>query len=66
NNPFTDYIVINNLTGDEYFNLINISGQLVFDGYFIQQTDLSFLHNGIYFLKAENKSGIKFAKLLKQ
>jgi hypothetical protein len=63
-NPFTTSINIQNLNGNESFELINQVGQVIYSGKMIQQEDFSSIQQGIYFLKIKgiNVSIIKIIK----
>lgn len=61
-NPFTNYINVSNKKGNEQFIMLNYCGQVVWSGRDIDQTDFSFIPNGIYFLQVKNTT----IKLVKQ
>jgi hypothetical protein len=66
-NPFANYITILNAKGNEYYEIVNAVGQLIFSGKSIQSENLSHLTSGIYLLtiKNENNNSQKF-KLIKE
>lgn len=65
-NPFTNKINIGNSIGDEEFVLTNSIGQNVYSGTNIQEQNLTYLQNGIYFLKITNSyKNEQIIKLLK-
>ncbi|MFZ9452439.1 MAG: T9SS type A sorting domain-containing protein, partial [Bacteroidia bacterium] len=61
-NPFSNKINLNNTTGNENFTLINYFGQVIWIGKKIEQQDFSYLTNGLYFLRIDNRT----TKLVKQ
>jgi polyhydroxybutyrate depolymerase len=61
-NPFTNKINLTNTTGNENFTLINYFGQVIWIGENIEQQDFSYLTNGLYFLRIDNRT----TKLVKQ
>ncbi|MBC8172645.1 MAG: T9SS type A sorting domain-containing protein [Chitinophagales bacterium] len=65
-NPFTYQIIIQNTTGNEYYTLINVSGQVMWSGKYIAQQDFSTMISGIYFLKVRNENTTQTIKLIKQ
>lgn len=66
-NPFANYITILNAKGNEYFEIVNAVGQLIFSGKNIQRENLSYLTSGIYLLtiKNEDNNSQRF-KLIKE
>ena len=54
-NPFTDKIKLTNTTGLEKYTLLNSTGQVIWTGTKIEQTDFSYLTNGLYFLKVDSR-----------
>jgi hypothetical protein len=60
-NPFSDKINLTNTTGKEIFTLINSFGQLIWLGINIEKQNFSYLSNGLYFLRTDNKT-IKLVK----
>jgi hypothetical protein len=61
-NPFSDKINLTNTTGKEFFTLINYFGQVIWSGINIEQQNFSYLSNGLYFLRIDNRT----IKLVKQ
>lgn len=66
-NPFTNYITILNAKGNEYYEIVNAVGQLIFSGKNVQSVNLNYLTSGIYLLtiKNENNNSQRF-KLIKE
>ncbi|MFM7667954.1 MAG: T9SS type A sorting domain-containing protein, partial [Bacteroidota bacterium] len=60
-NPFSEKIELTNTTGNENFTLINYFGQVIWTGKNIEQQNFSYLTNGLYFLKIDNRT-IKLVK----
>ena len=65
-NPFKNKIHISNTKGNELYELMNTSGQIIWSGKQIEQQDFSDLSQGIYFLKVNSQNSIKTIKLIKQ
>lgn len=65
-NPFTDYIKLQNTTGTETFELQNTNGQLVWSGKNIMTENFSALASGIYFVKVIRDNQVQVLKALKQ
>lgn len=63
-NPFSNYLRIINSTGNEIFELINLTGTIIYSGQNIEMHDFSQLENGIYFLRIIDNS-ITTIKLIK-
>ncbi len=63
-NPFSNYLRIINSTGNEIFELINLTGSIIYSGQNIEMHDFSQLENGIYFLRIIDNS-ITTIKLIK-
>ena len=63
-NPFTDYINIDNVKGDEIFQLTNSLGISVYNGRGIKNQDFSNLPVGVYILEIKGKEITKY-KLVK-
>jgi hypothetical protein len=63
-NPFTNHIHLVNTIGNEYFQLYTNLGQLIFQGFNIENQDFSLLTKGIYYLKikAQSSGVIKLIK----
>ena len=61
-NPFSNKINLTNTTGNDNFTLINYFGQVIWIGKKIEQQDFSYLTNGLYFLRIDNRT----TKLVKQ
>ncbi len=55
-NPFSNYLRIINSTGNEIFELINLTGSIIYSGQNIEMHDFSQLENGIYFLRIIDNS----------
>ena len=65
-NPFTDQILIQNANGDEFYSLLNATGQIIWAGQFIEAQNFSSLSTGIYFLKVQNENVSGVLRLMKQ
>jgi len=63
-NPFSSFINIINSKGKENYELVNLTGAIVYSGSNIQLHDFSQLENGIYFLRIIDNS-ITTIKLIK-
>lgn len=63
-NPFSSSISLKNKSGNEIFELSTCAGQIIYSGKYIEEQNLSFLPNGIYFLKIVGNS-TTVIKLLK-
>jgi arylsulfatase A-like enzyme len=64
-NPFSTFIKISSNTENEFMELINCYGQIIYSGDLIEKQNFSDLPNGIYFLKKVNESD-KAIKLIKE
>lgn len=65
-NPFTNRIVPVNSSGNEFFELFNGCGQLVWKGTQIEQHDFSGLTKGFFILNVFNSDKKQTVKLIKQ
>jgi hypothetical protein len=65
-NPFTDRITITKAYGNEYYELTNATGNLIWSGRRIEQQDFSGLAAGAYYLNVHNLKTIRTMKLIKQ
>jgi hypothetical protein len=65
-NPFATSINIESKFENEYYELLNSTGQIIWTGKNIEQQDFSNLQNGIYFLKVSAQTGQQTLKLIKQ
>lgn len=65
-NPFSNKIFVNNLKGNEIFELSNSSGQSIWKGEDIEKADFSNLTNGLYFLKIITQHSIETTKIIKR
>lgn len=65
-NPFTDRIRVQNVNGNETYELLNATGQIVWSGQNIQEQNFSALATGIYMMRVEGDGGVQTMKLLKQ
>jgi hypothetical protein len=66
-NPFINYITILNVKGNEYYELLNAVGQLVFSGKNIQNKNLNYLIPGFFFLTiTDENNNFKRFKLIKE
>lgn len=59
-NPFTSFINLTNVASNQFSQLFNKMGQLIYSGNSIEKKDFSSLPNGIYFLKVYSKKSISF------
>lgn len=64
-NPFDDNISISGLSGDEYFILRNVSGQVMTEGNSFDVLNLPDLNAGFYFLMIQSETTQKVVKLIK-
>ena len=65
-NPFTNKICLKNSSGSENYELMNITGQTMWNGKLIEQQDFSALSKGIYFLKVNSENSTQVFKLIKK
>ncbi len=64
-NPFIDHLIIKNLNGDEYLELINASHQIIWRGIDLNQIDFSTLASGLHILRISNSNKSETRKLIK-
>jgi len=64
-NPFTNRINIQNTTGNETYQLLNTTGQIVWSGTNIEQQDFTALAPGIYLLKVYRPNWVQTLKIIK-
>ncbi len=64
-NPFSSYITVKTITGNEHYELTNSLGQVVFAGTQIEQHNFSNLPSGFYLLKVTGNNPVVF-KLIKE
>jgi len=64
-NPFSTFIKISSNTENEFIELINCYGQIIYSGNLIEKQNFSDLPNGLYFLKRV-KGSDKAIKLIKE
>lgn len=64
-NPFNSFLHLKSISGDEYYELSNSIGQILYSGTNIEMQNLSSIVSGIYFLKVTGKS-ISVFKLTKE
>jgi hypothetical protein len=64
-NPFTQTIRLKNITGDEWFKLMNIRGELIWQGENIDKQDFSGLLDGVYLLNIQKDNLRQNLKLIK-
>ena len=64
-NSFYQTIIIQNTTGAENYQLVNVMGQTVWVGNQIEKQNFVHLTSGIYFLNIANQKNIQTIKLLK-
>lgn len=65
-NPFSDKIQIQNAEGNETYQLVTITGQIIWTGMNIQQENFVSLSPGIYFLYVSSESNVLVKKIEKQ
>lgn len=65
-NPFSNTIQLQNTTGKAYFALMNMYGEILFEGKNIENEDFSHLSEGIYCLKIIDKQHIQSLKVVKK
>jgi hypothetical protein len=64
-NPFTSSINIEGIVENEYYELLNSTGQIIWTGKQINNQDFSSLTNGLYFLRIYNGNSTQTTKLIK-
>ncbi|MFN5069261.1 MAG: T9SS type A sorting domain-containing protein, partial [Bacteroidota bacterium] len=64
-NPFTSSINIEGKFENEYYELLNSTGQIVWSGKQINNQDFSSLTNGLYILRMYNGNTTQTTKLIK-
>lgn len=64
-NPFHDKIYIENAQQDEQYELFNHLGELIYQGFSIQNQDFSSLTKGLYYLRVKTSTN-RFYKLIKE
>jgi acetyl esterase/lipase len=65
-NPFKDQLSFNNLSGNEYFYLYNIQGQVIYEGTDIQSQSFDQLSSGLYLLRVLQDDQQQTLKLYKE
>lgn len=65
-NTLTGGVSINNLSGDEYFTLYNVSGQILYNGNDHNLLQLSSFTKGIYFIKIASGHACSLFKFIKK
>jgi hypothetical protein len=65
-NPFTDKIQVQHAKGNELYQLMSATGQLVWSGANIQQQDFSSLAPGVYVLQVYSEEHVQTTRLIKQ
>lgn len=65
-NPFTHSIQLQNAAGNEYFELYNPTGQMIYKGNNIETQDFSDLHSGVYFLRVRGANKTAVIKMMKR
>jgi hypothetical protein len=65
-NPFKDQLSFNNLSGNEYFYLYNIQGQVIYEGSDIQSQSFDQLSSGLYLLQVHQDDHQQVLKLYKE
>jgi len=64
-NPFTTSINIGSKLENEYYELLNVTGQIIWKGKQITNQDFSALSDGLYFLKISNGNASHTMKIIK-
>jgi hypothetical protein len=64
-NPFTSSINIEGKFENEYYELLNSTGQIIWKGKKINNQDFSSLPGGLYFLRIYNGNSTQTTKLIK-
>ena len=64
-NPFTTSINIEGKLENEYYELLNLTGQIIWKGKQINTQNFSSLSDGLYFLKIYNGNASQTTKLIK-
>lgn len=65
-NPFTTTINVKNANRNEWYELMNATGVLIWSGNNISSTDFSFLAAGIYIVRTTSENHVQTSKLIKQ
>lgn len=65
-NPFSDFITVRNTNGNEYYELLNATGELIWSGNNISTIDFSLLAAGIYIVRTTSENHVQTSKLIKQ
>lgn len=65
-NPFTNRIQIQNANGTEMYQLMTVTGQIIWSGSNVEQQDFSFLTSGVYVLNIQRDDLSKNVKLIRQ
>ena len=65
-NPFTGKIHLKDTSGQKTYYFINVSGQIIWSGKYIENQDFSFLQPGVYLLKVIDHRSSQTIKLIKQ
>ena len=63
-NPFKNFISLENTNDDDFFELFSIDGKKVYSGKNCTTTDFSYLQKGVYLLKIVNQN--KVFKIIKE
>ena len=63
-NPFNNFISLENINDDDFFQLFSIDGKKVYFGKNCTTTDFSYLQKGVYLLKIVNQN--KVFKIIKE
>lgn len=65
-NPFTDKIQVQHAKGNEFYELMDITGQIVWSGNTIQQADFSALPPAVYLLRISGAETVQTKRVVKQ
>jgi hypothetical protein len=64
-NPFSSNLIPLHATNNDFFELMNLNGELIWSGNEIEKNDFSELPSGIYFVKRIEKNKLSFCKVTK-
>ncbi|MCF8278315.1 MAG: T9SS type A sorting domain-containing protein [Flavobacteriales bacterium] len=65
-NPFSAELFVENLRGDEYFKLYDLTGQVIFEGGNFELFDISNITSGLYFFTIRSRSYLESKKVVKK
>jgi CubicO group peptidase (beta-lactamase class C family) len=64
-NPFNDFIYLKHVNQNADYSLLNITGNIIYEGKFIHQQNFSQLPVGVYFLRIKDNNQVQILKLIK-